>query len=311
MSVGGKCPKCGKSYRAPDEYIGRHAKCSKCGMTFTVGGVVESKTAEEGWGSERTRENGSSGLQNAGHVRMESDSSAGNVDESTGGRVSLKFFVPTICIALAIGYFGGREHIKYELRSAFSEAGKAISESFEDAFGESNNEVTDTVQTNATNASEVKTIPPTALGVERRAKGFSLAVISARIGRPEVKDMFGDMQRAQNPALILSLRVRNTHDRKILRFREGNMFLAGYFRLRDDVDNVIRGIDYGAGANPVGAMSTSDDILPGGVATHVEVFAAPPAKTQFLILTVNLEAFGGSGSTEFKIEASQINGFRR
>jgi hypothetical protein len=39
-------------------------------------------------------------------------------------------------IGIAIGYFAGREHIKYEMRSAFQSAAEGISESFSSAFGD-------------------------------------------------------------------------------------------------------------------------------------------------------------------------------
>jgi hypothetical protein len=82
--------------------------------------------------------------------------------------------------------------------------------------------------------------------------------------------------------------------------------MAGHFRLRDDVDNVIRGINYGIASKPVGALTGSEDIAPGSSATHVELFSIPPPKTEFLVLTVDLACLGGDGEIEFKIPASSI-----
>lgn len=42
--------------------------------------------------------------------------------------------IVAVLIGLAIGYFAGREHIKYEMRSAFQSAAEGISESFSSAF---------------------------------------------------------------------------------------------------------------------------------------------------------------------------------
>lgn len=42
--------------------------------------------------------------------------------------------IAAVLIGLAIGYFAGREHIKYEMRSAFQSAAEGISESFSSAF---------------------------------------------------------------------------------------------------------------------------------------------------------------------------------
>lgn len=118
--------------------------------------------------------------------------------------------------------------------------------------------------------------------------------------------MMGEIGTGENPDLILSFAFANTDDRRILRFREGNQFLAGHFQLRDDVDNVIRGINYGIASKPVGALTGSEDIAPGSTATHIELFSIPPPKTEFLVLTVNLACLSGDGEIEFKIPASSI-----
>ncbi len=138
---------------------------------------------------------------------------------------------------------------------------------------------------------------------------FEITLVEARIDRPEIKDLFDDVGHGKNPVLIFVFRVKNTHNRKILRHREENMFLAGYFQLRDDVDNVIRGVSYGAGSKPVGALTGNEDILPGKEAVDLELFSVPPLKTKYLILTMDLAAFGGEGKTQFKIPVENIDNF--
>jgi hypothetical protein len=146
-------------------------------------------------------------------------------------------------------------------------------------------------------------------GKEFRSDRFSLALTGAEVGYPKVKDMFGDFKQGQSEQLILTMQLSNTHDRKILRYKEGNMFLDGYFHLQDDVDNDIRGVSFGMGSTIEGALTGSEDINPGEDVTHVEVFRLPPKKTQFLLLSVNLEAFGGEGSVCFKLPIEQVVGF--
>jgi len=143
------------------------------------------------------------------------------------------------------------------------------------------------------------------------APEFQISLVEARVDRPEVKDLFGDVGRGKSPDLILVFRVRNTHERKILRYREENMFLPGHFQLRDDVDNVIRGVSYGTGSKPVGALTGKEDILPGKEATHVELFSVPPPKTRHLILTMDLSAFGADGKARFRIPVEKIQNFTR
>lgn len=78
--------------------------------------------------------------------------------------------------------------------------------------------------------------------------------------------------------------------------------------MRDDVDNVIRGVNYGTGS-PVGALTGNEDILPGDEVTHVVIFSVPPPKTRYLILTMDLGAFGSEGETRFKIAVENIKHF--
>jgi hypothetical protein len=160
-------------------------------------------------------------------------------------------------------------------------------------------------------SSQKSTLPHSAIefGKEFISERFSLALIGAEVGYPKVKDMFGDSKQGQLEQLILTMQLSNTHDRKILRYKEGNMFLEGYFHLQDDVNNDIRGVSFGMGSTVEGALTGSEDINPGDQATHVEVFSLPPKKTQYLILSVNLEAFEGEGIIRFKLPIEQVVGF--
>lgn len=199
--------------------------------------------------------------------------------------------------ALILGYFAGREHIKYQMRSAMSDVAEAFSKGLGATNTESLGETQDAVAE-----------PPTQLliGKTHSLDDFSIRLTSAKIATSSVKDMIGQSRTGENPDLALTFTVANKHSRKILRFRKANQFLAGHFRLRDDVDNAIRGVNYGAGSKVVGALSGSEDILPGKTASHIELFSVPPPKTKFLILTVNLACFGGKNDIEYKIPAASI-----
>lgn len=43
-------------------------------------------------------------------------------------------FVAVAVVSLAIGYFAGREHLKYEMRSAFSTAAEELKQGLSKAF---------------------------------------------------------------------------------------------------------------------------------------------------------------------------------
>jgi hypothetical protein len=128
----------------------------------------------------------------------------------------------------------------------------------------------------------------------------------AKIATTQLKTAMGGTSEGKDPDLILSFTITNLDDRRILRFREGNQFLGGHFKLKDDVDNVIRGVDYGIMSKPIGALTGTEDIQPGATATHIEIFSVPPPKTEFLILSVDMACVGGDGKVEFKIPASSI-----
>lgn len=238
-----------------------------------------------------------------------------------GGRFHWSITAVSAVFAIFVGYFLGREHIKYELRSALSEAGKAFSEGLQESFGGIDDRDTSETISSAAPSSETHEARVDAPAAEPRlpeivefgrpfaAPEFEISLVGARIDRPEVADMFGETGRAKTPDLLLSFRVKNTHDRKILRFHEDGGFLAGNFKLDDDVDNVIRGVNYGVGARPAGALSGGEDILPGKEVGHLEAFGVPPPKTKYLILTLDLAAFGGDGKARFRIPVERIENF--
>ena len=140
---------------------------------------------------------------------------------------------------------------------------------------------------------------------------FSITLKEAKVGSVPLKDLFGKEGVSQNPQLMFYFAVQNTHDRKLLRFREANSFGPQHFQLVDDVENTIRGVSFGASTKAIGSLTSSQDIQPGESVQHLEVFTVPPPKTQFLILTMDTKAFGGEGQVRFRIPAESIDGFAK
>lgn len=148
-----------------------------------------------------------------------------------------------------------------------------------------------------------------AFGQEMKTDKLSLTITSARIAKPKVKDMFGDMREGENLNLLVAFRILNTMDRKILRYQKSSIFERENFSLRDDAYNEIRPVSYGWGYIVIGALTGTEDINPNKEAKHIVVFSIPPEKTKYLILSVNLKAFGEQGIINFKIPVKQIEGF--
>ena len=147
---------------------------------------------------------------------------------------------------------------------------------------------------------------PLAIGQPHKTDQFTFTLDGAKIATTQLKTAMGGTSEGKNPDLILSFTITNLDDRRILCFREGNQFLGGHFKLKDDVDNGIRGVDYGIMSKPIGALTGTEDIQPGATATHIEIFSVPPPKTEFLILSVDMACVGGDGEVKFKISASSI-----
>ena len=231
-----------------------------------------------------------------------------NQKTAKGFVVSRKVLIAAPAIlGLFLGYFVGREHVKYQIRSAFTNAGSAFSEGLNiDRSKKRESSPISIFNSQTESVPDPEPTPQFALGESYTGDDFSIKLVSAKIAPSKVKSMMGDIRTGKTPDLAFSFVFTNTDDRKILRFREGNQFMRGHFNLRDDVDNVIRGIDYGLATTPVGALSGSEDISPGSASNHIELFTIPPPKTEYLILTVDLACLGGDGEIEFKIPASAI-----
>lgn len=228
--------------------------------------------------------------------------------------------IPTI-VALIAGYFIGREHLRYQLKSAFRDAATAFSEGLKDAFpGSGKGKIQQPTSEPTTNnaavmqpqpipnvATPIESIPAKpqlTIGQTHSTKEFSVRLDSAKIEKVKLKQ-FRDVGSSKEPELVLAFTFINTDDRKILTFRN-NQFMAGNFKLRDDVDNVIRGISFGIGTDVIGAIKSGQDIQPGSSANHIEVFSVPPPKTEFLVLTVDLKCVGLDGAVDFKIPATAV-----
>lgn len=309
------CPNCGTSFNVARENEGKRAKCAKCQQSFTIK-FPESQPEFSGFPDP------------INHPAVPSPTFTESISPPAIPKAkpvapkpaaSKSVTIPKWAImaapavvTLIAGYFIGREHVKYEIRSTFANAADAFSKSLGNGpFGGSKTSGSKSALSSG-KASSAESPPQLEkprqfnLGESVQEKGFTIALKDARIEAPELKDIMGKDAKGKDPVLILSFDFLNTDDRRILRFKEDNPFLGSHFKLRDDVDNVIRGVSYGIGSKPKGALTSSDDIEPGKSASHIEFFSVPPPKTQFLILSIDLACLGGEGEVEFKIPANSI-----
>lgn len=302
------CPRCHSTFSFSRSHAGKRAKCPKCKEPFEIS--FDSPNSTLAAATQVAAENpppipGALTRSIAQPAETQPKMSVPLGSEShpqhpTKRLISLPQWaiiaVPAV-VTLLLGYFIGREHLKYQMRSAFAGMAEAFSHETESS---------PKPPLPVAVEPEPNPLPQLMIGKTHQAEGFAVTLVNAKIAATRVKDVMGKIGIGKSPDLALSLVFANTDERRILRFHEGNQFLGGNLQLRDDVGNVIRGINYGFASKPVGALSGSEDIDPGTTASHLELFAVPPSKTQYLILTIDLACFGGDGKIEYKIPASSI-----
>lgn len=221
----------------------------------------------------------------------------------------------TAVVCLTIGYFAGREHLRYQLQDMIAQVGKNFAEGLRE--GRDANPFVDETQDSAAVERDSAAVEradesrdPSQYGVGDRyvTEHFSFSISKVEIMRPHVYSISGDMAEGESPQLVVTFDIRNTSERKLLRFYDG-----GYghptFTLRDDADNVLRRIGFGTGSRVVGALDEDDDIQPNQQVTHVEVFQKPPDKTIHLKLLVSTAFLGGNEFVRFDIPVDEVEGF--
>ena len=332
MKESALCPNCHSEFLIDRKLEGKKAKCAKCNQPFSIKFVKEvSKrppdpfdapvaTLETSKDQLPPTQPHSVATPPSPPVRVNNPTSSVSGKKSIRTNVSVPLWsmilIPVI-VSFIVGYFAGREHVKYQIQSSFANAfGQMFS-------GNSKSDRNDASKSTPSTSNGVdldslyrdssdprgngKTVPRLNLGEAYQGDGFTFTVRGASIGITTVKNMFGGNGTGKNPDLSISIAIQNTDDRKILVFREANRFSSQHFSLRDDVENVIRGVDYGATSKPIGALSGGTDILPGQLVGHVELFTIPPPKTKFLILTVDLACVGSADTIEVSIPVDLIS----
>jgi hypothetical protein len=148
-----------------------------------------------------------------------------------------------------------------------------------------------------------------AFGEWAESNKLRFRVTHASVERVKVhRTVFNDLVWSDNQFLFLRLEINNADERRIVRV--ANSFLKVPFGMFDDVENVIRGVNFGATAKPAGQISPNDDINPETTTKTVAVFNIPPSKTKGLTLIVNLDQFGGKGNLLLDVPVAKIKNFR-
>lgn len=129
MTFSVTCPGCRKTLKTTEKHIGKVAKCPGCGASVTIAPPVPPPSDSDVEFAETPPT--TTVAPTAARVPPKpKDAFRRGMQRHVGA--------PTLGIitiaALLIGYFAGREHLKYELRSAFAQAGNELKKGLQNAF---------------------------------------------------------------------------------------------------------------------------------------------------------------------------------
>ena len=305
------CPSCQSRFVIPDGMIGKKAKCPKCGQPFIIAEDQPDKSPT----STKPQETMAFQQKNTPAPPQAVDSSpppatakaVKNAMPPPSKKIevpawALTFGVPLV--SLALGYFIGREHLKYQMLSAFKEVGKEMSKGLNNIpmppFPSLPNPVAD---------APLVPDPPTpkiSIGKTYDAGKFTVEVTEARVGSVRLRDFQNPSFDSASPFLKVTLLFQNKDDRKSLRFRGNQPFSTPYFRIRDDVDNIVQPVNFGMMIKVVGAIENAGNLKPEESLQHLEVFEVPLPKTQKLTLTIDLACFDGEGELQVDIPYENV-----
>lgn len=295
------CPSCSKEFEVPESYIGRKATCAACKSKFVVEAIAApAYELVPSWESELPTAEAVETVQyTPPPIRIKP--AAAPIPKRSNflmKQVPIWIVGASSLGALTLGCFAGREHLKYQVRSKIEQAFLGLGGSRE-ALEAGKGNVTEPKKSIA----EKKQLM---IGEVFNHEKFSIAIIDARFGVPKLADKVGDLKySAGEELLILTLQFANKDPRKTLVFDTDGRFGKTYFLLEDDVDNVVRGVNFGFSTIVQGAIQERD-INPGETVTHVCVFTKPLPKTEFMTLTVDLSCFYETGDVVFKIPINSL-----
>lgn len=276
------CTHCRTGFMVPASVEGKTAKCPKCSKPFTI--VLHDVSVP------------------ATPIPSVAPSSSPPAHVAHR-RISVPMWAIVVApalVSLVIGYFAGREHLKYQMRTALADAGKAFMQGVKDSLPPGLQDIGE--------GEEEKPEPPprVAFGKAFDAGLFSVEVLGASIHHPEIRGLAGDTSPSKDPLLVIEIKFTNKDDRKVVTFRDDRVMGGSVFRLRDDVDNIIRPVTFGFTSKVVGALNKFAELKPEDSLTHLQVFDIPLPKTKSLVLNIDLYCFEGDGQVEIEIPVAAI-----
>lgn len=210
--------------------------------------------------------------------------------------------------SLVLGYFAGREHLRYQIRSSFEDAGKKFAKDLKEGLGKAfGGEAAGEPEKKREPAAKLK------LGQAYNTPEASITVTSARIDHPVLKGGFRNTtSKHDEECLVVGLTIRNKDSRKQLKLSYGQPFGGNTFTMQDDVGNDVDTMFFsspGLDFTIVGSHPSYKDVDPEQAVEHLVAFKPPLPKTKTLSLLIDKQLIGQDGIVQVDIPINQVEGF--
>lgn len=231
--------------------------------------------------------------------------------KSNNGTIAL---VAGLCsvASLVLGYFAGREHLRYQIQQSFQDAGKKIARDLQKGMREALPGVAAAAEAEEKRAKPVATLK---VGQAYNCPGVSITLTTAKMDHPILKGgIYNSTSKHEEECLIMALTIRNKDARKQFKLSTGGPFGDHVFTLMDDVGNDIDTMFFSSPMSQykiVGSHPSYEDVNPGQSVEYLVAFHPPLPKTKSLSFLIDKRLVGQDGVVQYEIPIAAVEGFAR
>jgi hypothetical protein len=211
-------------------------------------------------------------------------------------------------ISLIAGYFAGREHLRYQIRSSIEDAGKKFVKEMQEGLGRAFAGAAD-----APTPEKPKPTQKLLLGQAVNTERAAFTIVSARVENPVIEGGFGTKpSKHEKPCLVLSMTIANKDNRKQLKCFFGAPYGKRIFAVQDDAGNDVDTMFFSSPDSEyriAGSHRSYKPIDPEQSVNHAVAFELPLPKTESLSVLVDMAVVGQEGIVQYDIPIASVEGF--
>lgn len=211
--------------------------------------------------------------------------------------------------SLGLGYFAGREHLRYQIQHSFQDAGKKIARDLQKGMREAFPGVAAAAEAEEKKAKPVATLKP---GQAYNCPGASITLTAARMEHPILKGgIYNSTSKHEEECLIMALTIHNKDARKQFKLSTGGPFGDNVFTLMDDVGNDVDTMFFSSPMSNyhiVGSHPSYEDVNPGQSVEYLVAFHRPLPKTKSLSFLIDKRLIGQDGVVQYEIPITAVDG---